>query len=224
MAMYYNEPPLRTERTTVRRLPSRAAYERETVRAILDAALICHLGLVVDGSPRVLPTIHGRDGDTVFVHGSAASRMLRTARGDAEVCLTATIVDGLVLARSAFHHSMNYRSVVVYGRAAALIDPAEKTRALRVISEHVAPGRWEEVRPPSATELKATTVLGLPLVEASAKVRTGAPLDEEDDYDLPVWAGVLPLRMVAGQPTPDPRLAAGIAVSSSIRKRQASTA
>jgi nitroimidazol reductase NimA-like FMN-containing flavoprotein (pyridoxamine 5'-phosphate oxidase superfamily) len=198
-----------TPRTTLRRLPARGHFDRATVNAILDEALVCHVGFVTDGQPFVIPTIHARAGDQVFVHGSAASRMLKTLQGGVPVCLTATLVDGLVLARSAFHHSMNYRSVVVLGDAQAVTDDRAKWDALHAIVEHVAPGRWSEVREPSAKELAGTLVLRLPIEEASAKVRTGPPLDDEEDYALECWAGVLPLRLTPGAPLPDPKMPAG---------------
>jgi uncharacterized protein len=199
-----------TPRTTVKRLPKRAEYDREAVYRILDEAFICHVGFVVDGQPFVIPTGYGRQGDTLYIHGSAASRMLRSLEKGVETCVTVTLVDGLVLARSAFHHSMNYRSVVVFGTARLVEDPAEKLEALRVFTDHVMPGRWNEVRPPNEQEMKRTLVLALPLEEASAKMRTGGPVDDEEDYALPVWAGVVPLRLTAGEPVPDERLAAGI--------------
>ncbi len=196
-----SQPPP-SPRTRVRRLPDRGAYDRETVHAILDEGLVCHVGFASEGQPYVIPTLYGRDGDRLFLHGSAASRMLLGLEGALPLCLTVTLLDGLVLARSAFHHSVNYRSVVVLGRATPVAGP-EKTAALRVISEHVVPGRWDEVRPPSARELAATTVLQIPLDEVSAKVRSGPPQDDEDDLDLPVWAGVLPLALLPGEPVPD---------------------
>jgi uncharacterized protein len=198
-----------TERTTLRRLPDRGHHDRATVDAILDEALMCHLGLVdPQGRPFVIPTIHARAGDHLYVHGSPASRTLRAAAGDVDACVTVTLVDGLVLARSAFHHSLNYRSVVVYGRAARVDDHAEKEAALTAIVEHVLAGRTEGCRPPDEKELKGTLVLRLPLDEASAKVRTGAPIDDDADLDLPVWAGVVPIRQVAGEPVPDRGVAA----------------
>jgi len=197
---------LLTERTTLRRLPKRGDHDRATIEAILDEALVCHVGFVAEGQPYVIPTIHGRAGDRLYVHGSAASRMLRTLSGGVPVCVTVTLVDGLVMARSAFHHSMNYRSVMVLGTAQAVQDEAEKLEALRVIVDHVSPGRWAEARPPNEKELKATSVLRLPIAEASAKVRTGPPIDDEEDYALPVWAGVLPLRLVARPAVADARL------------------
>jgi nitroimidazol reductase NimA-like FMN-containing flavoprotein (pyridoxamine 5'-phosphate oxidase superfamily) len=194
-------------RTQVRRLPERGAYDPAVVRAILDAAFLCHVGFVHDGAPVVLPTGFGRRGDDLYLHGSSASRMLRALRGGVDVCCTVTILDGLVLARSVFHHSMNYRSVVVFGRATAVVEEAEKLAALAVIANHIAPGRWDAARRPNPQELKATLVLKLPLTEASAKLRTGPPKDEEEDYALPVWAGVIPVRLAFGDPEPDPRLA-----------------
>jgi hypothetical protein len=192
-----------TDRTQVKRLPKRGHYDRETVYKILDNAFVCHVGFSVDGQPFVIPTNYGRSGDTLYLHGSAASRMLKALSADAPVCVTVTHVDGLVLARSAFHHSVNYRSVVILGTARLVEDPAEKMEALRIFTEHVVKGRWDDVRRPTEQELKATTVLSLPLEEVSAKVRTGGPVDDEADYALPVWAGVLPLEMVVKAPEPD---------------------
>jgi len=192
-----------TDRTQVKRLPKRGHYERETVCSILDSAFVCHVGFSVDGQPFVIPTNFGRSGDTLYLHGSAASRMLKTLSGGVPVCVTVTHVDGLVLARSAFHHSVNYRSVVILGKAQLVEDPAEKMEALRIFTEHVMKGRWSDVRIPTEQELKATIVLSLPLEEVSAKVRTGGPIDDEADYALPVWAGVLPLETVAKAPLPD---------------------
>ncbi|HEY9402299.1 MAG TPA: pyridoxamine 5'-phosphate oxidase family protein [Pyrinomonadaceae bacterium] len=199
-----------TGRSTLKRLPKRGEYGREGVYQILDEGFVCHVGFVVEGQPFVIPTGYGRAGDTLYLHGAQASRMLRTLREGIEVCVTVTLVDGMVMARSAFHHSMNYRSVVVFGRAVVVEDGAEKWEALRALTEHLAPGRWAEVRQPSEGEMRATLVLALPLAEASAKVRTGPPLDDEEDYELPVWAGVVPLRVTAGEPVDDPRLTPGI--------------
>jgi nitroimidazol reductase NimA-like FMN-containing flavoprotein (pyridoxamine 5'-phosphate oxidase superfamily) len=192
-----------TPRATVRRLPERGRYDRASIDAILDESLICHLGFISDGAPIVIPTLHARDGDTVYVHGSAASHALRSLAGGAQACLTVTLVDGLVLARSAFHHSINYRSAMLFGVARLVTDPGEKMRALEAITEHVIPGRWADARQPNAKELKATSVLALPIDEASAKVRTGPPKDDQEDYELPVWAGVLPFVLSAGEPLPD---------------------
>lgn len=191
-------------------MPRRAVYEREAIEAILDEAMVCHVGTVDPaGFPVVIPTLHARVGGHVYLHGSAASRNLREAER-AEVCLTATLLDGLVLARSAFHHSVNYRSVVLFGRAERIEDPGGKRRALEAFTEKLVPGRWPDVRPPSERELRGTAVLRLPLDEASAKVRTGGPVEEEADYDLPVWAGTIGLRQVAGDPQPDKRLLPGV--------------
>lgn len=197
----------RTERTTLRRSANRGCYDRSLIHEVLDQALICHVGFVADGRPFVIPTIHVRIGERLYFHGSPASRMLKTLGQGVEVCVTVTLVDGLVLARSAFHHSMNYRSVMVFGTAQAVEGPDEKSRVLQALTDHLIRGRWDDVRMPSPAELKATLVLSLPIEEASAKVRTGPPLDDEEDYALPFWAGVLPLRIAAGPPVPDPRLA-----------------
>lgn len=191
-----------TDRTRVRRLAERGRYETETIHAILDEALICHVGFVVDGQPVVIPTIHWRDGDTLYFHGSAASRMLRSLRDGVDACVTVTLLDGLVLARSAFHHSMNYRSVVVFGKAREVRED-EKVRVLDSLVEHVVRGRSKEVRAPNLKELRQTLVLALPIDEASAKIRTGGPVDDEEDYALPVWAGVLPLTLTPGEPVAD---------------------
>jgi len=191
-----------TQRTTLRRLPARAAYDRETVHAILDEALVAHVAVMTDVGPRIIPTTYARVEETVYVHGSAANHLLRVAATEVELCLAVTLLDGLVLARSAFHHSMNYRSAVVYGRARAVTDAGEKRRALDAIVDHVAPGRSREARPPTDAELRSTLVLALPLDEVSAKVRTGGPLDDEADLSRPVWAGVIPMRLVAGDPVP----------------------
>ncbi len=201
-----------TPRTTAQRLPARGRHDRATIDAILDEALVCHLGFVQEGQPFVIPTIHARAGDTVFVHGSAASRMLRALDAGVPACLSVTLVDGLVMARSAFHHSMNYRSVVLLGSLKAVNDPGRKLEALRAITEHVAPGRWAQVRPPSENELRGTSVMELPIVEGSAKVRSGPPGDDPEDLALDCWAGVIPLSLRAGEPIPAPDLRAGIAV------------
>jgi uncharacterized protein len=198
-----------TERTQVKRLPKRGSYDCETVFKILDEAFVCHVGFVVEGQPFVIPTNFGRSGETLYLHGSAASRMLRMLSEGVPVCVTVTLTDGLVLARSAFHHSVNYRSVVVLGTARLVEDPAEKMEALRLFTEHIMKGRWDDIRRPTEQEMKGTTVLALPLEEVSAKVRTGGPIDDEEDYSLPVWAGVLPLPVVPAEPIPDARLKAG---------------
>jgi len=208
-----------TERTKVRRLPDRGKYDAETVYGILDEGFICHVGFVVEGQPFVIPTGYARVGDTLYIHGSAASRMLRTLAEGLQVCVTVTLVDGLVLARSAFHHSMNYRSVVILGRATAVEDRDEKSRALEAFTEHIVPDRWDYLRPVRDSELKGTSVLALPLTEASAKIRTGPPKDEPEDYELPIWAGVVPLRVAASEPLPDPKLPANIAMPEHVRRR-----
>lgn len=199
-----------TQRTTLKRLPKRGVYDRELVYRILDEGFICHVSFAVDGQPFVIPTGYARVGDQLYIHGSQVSRMLRTLSGGIDACVAVTLIDGLVLARSAFHHSVNYRSVVIFGRAAIVEEREAKLAALFAFSEHVIPGRWDDVREPTEQELKATTVLALRLEEVSAKVRTGPPIDDEADYALKIWAGVLPLQLVAGAPIKDPRLPEGI--------------
>ena len=199
-----------TPRSRLRRLPERAHYDRGAIHAVLDAHFMCHVGYVIDGQPYVTPTSHWRDGDRLYWHGSSASRMLRHLRGGAPACVTVTHCDGLVLARSGFHSSINYRSVMAFGTARALEDAASKQAALKAFVERLTPGRWDELRPLTTQELKATTVIGMDIDEAVAKVRTGWPIDDEDDYDLDVWAGVVPLGVAAGEPEPDPRLKPGV--------------
>jgi nitroimidazol reductase NimA-like FMN-containing flavoprotein (pyridoxamine 5'-phosphate oxidase superfamily) len=199
-----------TPRTTVRRLPDRARYDRDTLESILDEGLVCHVGVVDGGQPFVVPSAYARRGDRLVIHGSAASRMIRALAAGAPACVTVTLLDGLVLARSGFHHSMNYRSVVVLGAATEITDPEEKRRALDAIVEHVVPGRLSSVRSPSEVEMRATRVVELPLDEASAKVRTGPPKDDEADYALGIWAGELPLRLDPLAPVDDARLAPGL--------------
>ena len=199
-----------TQRTTLKQVPKRGHYERDLVYQILDEGLVCHVGFVANGQPYVIPTAYGRVEDKLYIHGSPASRMLRSLQTGIDVCVTVTLIDGLVLARSAFHHSMNYRSVVVFGTATTVQDTDQKLEALYAFSEHIVAGRWAEVRPPSRQELAGTLVLALPLSEASAKVRTGPPVDDEADYALPVWAGEIPLKVVATQPINDPRLGSEI--------------
>ena len=196
----------KTPRTTVRRLPKRGVYDQAEVYSILDRGFICHVGFVVDGQPYVIPTGYAREGDTLYIHGSAASRMLRTAGEGVDLCVTVTLVDGFVLARSVFHHSMNYRSVVVLGKARLVPEDEEKRTALRAFTNRIVAGRWEEARQPTELELKATSVLALAIEEASAKVRTGPPLDDEEDYALPIWAGVVPIEVWPGAPMPDSRI------------------
>jgi nitroimidazol reductase NimA-like FMN-containing flavoprotein (pyridoxamine 5'-phosphate oxidase superfamily) len=195
-----------TPRTRVFRKPGRGSYDRELVHSILDEALVCHLGFVQDGQPYVIPTIHAREGETLFLHGAVGNRTLRALAEGSSCCVTVTLVDGLVLARAALHHSLNYRSVMVLGTAREVTDPTEKQRALRAVVEHIAPGRSDEVRGPDETDLRSTKVLSMEIEEASAKVRTGPPLDEEGDLDLPYWAGVLPLTSGTDEPIPAPDL------------------
>ncbi len=207
-----------TERTTLKRLPQRGSYDRELVYRILDEGFVCHVGFEVEGQPFVIPTSYGRIGNKLYIHGSAASRTLRSVGGGIPVCVTVTLVDGLVLARSAFHHSINYRSVVMLGAATMVEAADEKMSALRAFMEHVVPGRWDEVREPTAQELKGTSVLALALTEVSAKIRTGPPKDDEEDMAIPVWAGELPLLIAAGSPIDDPRLSAGLEPPAYIRR------
>lgn len=209
-----------TPRTRVNRLAKRGDYSQKTIYGILDSAFVCHVGFVVDGQPYVIPTGYGRDGNTLYLHGSAANRMLRTLTGGVDACVTVTLLDGIVLARSAFHHSMNYRSVVILGRALPVVGEQEKTAALRAISEHILRGRWDDVRKPTPQELKATAVLSLPIDEASAKVRTGPALDEEEDYSLAVWAGVLPLAIKAGEPVADARMVPNLCLPAYLKREQ----
>lgn len=195
-----------TERTKVRRLNKRAVYDKNLVHQILDEGFLCHLGFTVNALPYVIPTLYARDGDTLYLHGSGASRTLKTLSEGVDVCATVTLVDGYVLARSAFHHSMNYRSVVVLGRARQITEPEERMEALRVLTNHLVPERWEEVRGPNELELRQTMVLALPLDEVSAKVRVGPPVDDDEDYAIPVWAGVVPIVTEPRDPIPDDRV------------------
>jgi nitroimidazol reductase NimA-like FMN-containing flavoprotein (pyridoxamine 5'-phosphate oxidase superfamily) len=200
-----------TRRTAVHRLKKRAVYDKTIVHAILDEGFVCHIGFVVEAQPYVIPTLYARQGDCLYFHGAMASRMLRTLASGVDVCLTVTLVDGLVLARSAFHHSMNYRSVVVLGQARLVQDPEERMRALELITDHAVPNRWAEVRGPNELELKQTSVLALPLLEVSAKVRAGPPVDDEEDYSLPVWAGVVPIENHVGRAVSDGRVLPSVA-------------
>ena len=206
-----------TKRTELRRIPDRGSHDWETIHQILDAGFLACVGFCVDGQPFVIPTLYGRDGERLYLHGSAASRMLRELETGIPACVTVTLVDGLVLARSAFHHSMNYRSVVAFGTARKIVDPEQKIKSLRVISEHLIAGRWAEVRGPSEKELKATTVLEFSIEEASSKVRSGPPIDDESDYGLPVWAGVLPLEMKCKLPIADDKLSQGVTIPDYVR-------
>jgi len=195
-----------TEKTSLKRIPNRGNFDREVINSILDEAFICHVGFVANGQPFVIPTAYGRVGDEMYIHGSAASRMMKSLADGIDLCVTVTLIDGLVLARSAFHHSINYRSIVIIGNAEMVTGEDEKRKALEAFTEHLIPGRWNDVRQPTELELKATIVLRLPISEASAKVRTGDPVDDEEDYSIPVWAGVLPLALKAGEPIDDARL------------------
>ena len=206
-----------TERTRLRRLHERGRFDKESLHAILDAGLLCHVGYVVDGAPVVTPTLYWREGDRVYWHGSSASHMLRHQAGGAPVCLTVSHLDGIVLARSGFHHSINYRSVMLFGNARQVTGAAAKERHLKTFMEQLYPGRWDQLRPLTAQEIKATKLLGMDIDEASAKIRTGPPIDDEEDYALPIWAGVVPVRRVIGEPVPDPRLKAGVAEPDHLR-------
>ncbi|MEM8890565.1 MAG: pyridoxamine 5'-phosphate oxidase family protein [Bacteroidota bacterium] len=203
-------------RNKVKRIPKRGHYDRETVHKILDASFLCHIGFVVDGQPYVIPTSYGRKGDTIYLHGASTSRMMVNLAEGIPVCITVTHFDGLVLARSAFHHSMNYRSAVVFGTA-HLVEGEEKEEGLRIVSEQILEGRWEESRGPKANELKATTVLRVDIDTASAKIRTGGPGDDKPDYELPIWAGVVPAKIVYGKPEADPLLKEGIPMAESVK-------
>ena len=218
MSETQSETPMPGARTRLVREAERAVYDREAVYRILDEGFLCHVGFAVDGQPFVIPTSYGRKDASLYIHGSAASRMLRHMKESVPVCITVTLLDGLVLARSIFNHSMNYRSVVVLGKATLVDDPAEKLAALRLLSEHILPGRWEDSRQPNERELKATSVLRVPIEEFSAKVRVGPVVDDEEDYSFPTWAGVVPLEMVAGTPISDARLIPGRDVPAYARK------
>jgi uncharacterized protein len=201
-----SETQMPTARTRVVREPHRGVYDRESVYRILDEGFLCHIGFAVEGQPYVIPTSYGRKDANLYIHGSVASRLLRNLQSGVPMCVTVTLLDGLVLARSVFNHSMNYRSVVILGKATLVGDPEEKLEALRTISEHIIPGRWADARQPNERELKQTSVLRLPIEEFSAKIRTGPPIDDEEDYSFPTWAGVVPLEMKAGEPINDPHL------------------
>jgi uncharacterized protein len=210
-----------SKRTELRRLPDRGSHEWATITQILDAGFLAHVGFCLDSQPFVIPTLYGRDGERLYLHGSGASRMLRELASGIPACVTVTLVDGLVLSRSAFDHSMNYRSIVAFGTAREVVDPEQKVKSLRVISEHLIAGRWAEVRGPSHKELKATRVLAFSIEEASSKVRNGPPLDDESDYGLPVWAGVLPLEVRSRPPIPDDKLVESITVPDYVRRYDA---
>ena len=209
-----------TERNKVKRIPKRGHYDKKTIYEVLDAGCICHMGFVTaNGQPFVIPTIYGREGDRIYIHGATKSRMLMNAKTGIPVCITVTHVDGLVLARSTFHHSMNYRSAVVFGTAKEILGE-EKNKALQIITDYILKGRWEESRQPNAKELKATTVLAIDIEQASAKIRTGPPSDEKADYDLPIWAGVVPIHTIYGQPEPDEVLPKNIPIAKSVLNLQ----
>ena len=210
-----------TKRTELRRIPDRGSHDWETINKILDVGFLASFGFCVDGQPFVIPTLYGRDGERLYLHGSAASRMLRELETGVPACVTMTLVDGLVLSRSAFDHSLNYRSVVAFGTARKVMDPEQKIKSLRVISEHLIAGRWAEVRGPSDQELKATTVLEFSIEEASSKVRSGPPLDDESDYGWKVWAGVVPLEMKSRLSIPDDKLVQGVTVPEYVQRYDA---
>ncbi len=207
---------MKSERATVRRLPERGAYDPETIYSILDENFVCHVGFNADHGPVVLPTLFGREGDLIYLHGSAGAHMLRILKGGAPVSVAVTSVNGIVAARSHFHHSINYRSVVIFGQATEVTDVQEKLHGMEVLTNHVLPGRWEEARQPNTVEFTQTVVLKLPIDEASAKVRVGPPKDDDEDLELDVWAGVIPMATVAGAPVPDDQLQAGTSLSPSI--------
>ena len=209
----------KTERTRIARKPDRGRYDRETVYAIIDEAFVCHVGIVVNARPVVIPTAHWRQGDRLYMHGSRVTRLMEAMASGADVCVTVTLLDGLVLARSGFHHSMNYRSVVIFGVPAPIEGRVAKLAAMRAFMERIAPGRWDELRPPTEKEIAATGIVALKLDEASAKLRAGPPSDDEADYGDPVWAGVVPVTESLGEPVPDPRLAPGIALPAYLRRR-----
>jgi len=201
-----------TPRTLIRRLAERGSYDKHLIESILDEALICHVGFVHEGAPVVIPSIHTRVGDTLYLHGSPASRMLRGMRSGDEICVTVTLLDGLVVARAAFHNSMNYRSVVIFGEPRIVNDPAEKLVAFEALTNHVIPGRWADSRPITEEEMRGTLVVALPITEASAKTRSGGPGDDDEDYSLPIWAGVVPLALTPGQPIEDPQIQVAVDV------------
>jgi nitroimidazol reductase NimA-like FMN-containing flavoprotein (pyridoxamine 5'-phosphate oxidase superfamily) len=212
-----------TSRNRVRRIPKRGHYDRETVHAIIDEALVCHVAFAVDGTPTVIPTLHARRGNTLLLHGAKTSRMLQHVGAGNPVSVAMTLIDGIVLARSVFHHSMNYRSVVIHGTGTLLESEREKLEALEAFAEHIARGRWADARRPTKKELKATSVVSIPIELAAAKIRTGPPLDDDEDYALPIWAGLLPLTLKAGAAIPDPRLGRGISVPSYVRRYRRGT-
>ncbi|HJZ48956.1 MAG TPA: pyridoxamine 5'-phosphate oxidase family protein [Roseiflexaceae bacterium] len=207
----------KTSRNKVKRLPERGHYDAATIYPIIDAALICHVGFVLDGQPFIIPTLHARRGDTILLHGAKGNRLLRHIQSGGEVCISVTLMDGIVLARSVFHHSINYRSAVLFGKGAVIADDQARLQALEAFTERLIPGRWRDVRQPNEVELKQTTIVAVPIESASAKIRNGPPKDEAEDYDLPVWAGVLPLQHAAGMPIADPQLKPGVELPDYIR-------
>ena len=207
----------KTARNKVKRMPERGHYDAATIYPIIDAALICHVGFALEGQPYVIPTLHARQGDTILLHGAKGSRLLRHIQSGGEVCITVTLIDGIVLARSVFHHSINYRSVVLFGTGAVIADDQARLQALEAFTERLIPGRWQDARQPNALELKQTTIVAVPIASASAKLRSGPPGDESEDYDLPVWAGVLPLQQIAGAPLADPQLRPSVEIPAYIR-------
>ena len=202
----------KTKKTRVKQAPQRGHYDRETAYAILDEGMVCHIGIVVDGKPVVIPTVYWRDGDDLYFHGASKSRLILASREAEEICITVTLLDALVIARSGFHHSMNYRSVVMFGRAEQVTDDDEQFAALKIFMEGVAPGRWDELRAPNKQEMKATIIMRLPINEATSKIRSGPPIDDDEDMAADVWAGEIPIALTYGEPVPDPQLRAGIAV------------
>ncbi len=207
-----------TSQNRVVRVPNRGAYDKEMIYQIIDDAMICHVGLIQDGKPVVIPTLHARDGDNVLLHGATTSRLLKYAQSGQDICVTITLVDGLVLARSVMHHSMNYRSVVVFGKGYLVSDPDEKLAAMKAFTERLIPGRWADARQPNEKEMKATSIVAIPMTSASAKVRTGGPVDDEEDYSLPIWAGVLPMKENMIDPIDDDRLIEGVGVPEYVSK------
>jgi nitroimidazol reductase NimA-like FMN-containing flavoprotein (pyridoxamine 5'-phosphate oxidase superfamily) len=207
----------KTARNKVKRMPERGHYDAATIYPIVDAALLCHVGFALGGQPYIIPTLHARQGDTILLHGAKGSRLLRYIQSGGEVCITMTLIDGIVLARSVFHHSINYRSAVLFGKGAVIADDQARLQALEAFTERLIPGRWQDARIPNALELKQTTIVAVPIESASAKVRTGPPGDEDDDLGLPVWAGILPIRQIAGAPIADPQLNSGIELPDYIR-------
>lgn len=206
------------DRNKVKRAPSRGNYDKEKVHAFLDAHFLCHIGFSVEGQPYVIPTAYGREGETIYIHGATKSRLIMALKEGIPCCLTVTHIDGLVMARSIFHHSMNYRSVVVFGKGRELTDEEERMHALKVVSEQICPGRWEEVREPNAKEMKATSVVAIDIEQASAKQRQGPPGDDAEDYDLPIWAGVIPMHLATTSPETDPAMKMELPVSPSVEK------